>query len=51
MFEGLVLTSIALEFKGHILQTLNPNLMLCFVSDWLKALFTHIIKVILFSYV
>jgi hypothetical protein len=49
MFEGLVLTYITLEFEGHILQTLNPNLMLSFVNDWSKALFTHVTKMILFS--
>jgi hypothetical protein len=31
--EGPILCSIALRFKGHIPQILNPNLMFCFVDD------------------
>jgi hypothetical protein len=47
MFKGPILCAIALKFKGHIMQTLNLDLMLYFVNDYFKALSTRVTKIIL----
>jgi hypothetical protein len=49
MFVGLILAFIALGLKGHILVTLNHDIMFFLVMDLFKALSTHPIRTILSS--
>ncbi len=44
---GIVFSSMAFEFKGHMPVTLNLDIMFFFTNVWSNALSTHATKVIL----